>query len=151
MGRCKVQVEGFSGVLDDKVTAGVLRVNLSRYPSLDQESEEQAMPALIEKRLEQARTALQAVLMGDGLGQLDGKTKVLRHRRGPPGISLRSMSTVKRGVDFYRVQARRVTLQMSPLPGKMKHRNCSGPGRRAGYRGLLAKALNSPVTAPCRG
>jgi hypothetical protein len=68
VGRCKVQVEGFSGVLDDKVTAGVLRVNLSRYPSLDQESEEQAMPALIEKRLEQARTALQAVLMGDGVG-----------------------------------------------------------------------------------
>ncbi|BAW22919.1 Uncharacterized protein KF715C_ch23460 [Pseudomonas putida] len=46
----------------------MLRVNLSRYPSLDQESEDQAMPALIEKRLEQARTALQAVLMGDGVG-----------------------------------------------------------------------------------
>jgi len=37
VGRCKVQVKGSSGVLDYKMTAGVLRVNLSGYLSLDYE------------------------------------------------------------------------------------------------------------------
>src|ERR1700756_5142975 len=61
---------------------------------------------------------MQTQFMGYMPRYLDRKTKARRHRMRPSLIGLRAMGTVKRAVDFNRIQARGITLQMGALPGK---------------------------------